>query len=54
MSEQKLTVVVVHGAFAESASWSGVIGQLQTRLCEVVAAANPLRGVAGTPATSET
>lgn len=47
MTEQKLTVVLVHGAFAESASWSGVVKQLQARSCDVVAVANPLRGLAG-------
>ena len=47
MSEQTPTIVLVHGAFAESASWSTVIEQLQSRGHEVVAAANPLRSVAG-------
>jgi pimeloyl-ACP methyl ester carboxylesterase len=40
------TVVLVHGAFAESASWNGVIGRLLDRGHPVVAVANPLRGVA--------
>jgi pimeloyl-ACP methyl ester carboxylesterase len=39
------TVVLVHGAFAESASWSGVIARLLDRGHPVIAAANPLRGV---------
>ncbi|HYP46088.1 MAG TPA: alpha/beta hydrolase, partial [Propionibacteriaceae bacterium] len=39
------TVVLVHGAFAESASWSGVISGLLSRGHPVVAVANPLRGV---------
>lgn len=39
------TVVLVHGAFADSSSWSGVIGILQRDGYKVVAAANPLRGV---------
>jgi pimeloyl-ACP methyl ester carboxylesterase len=47
MPEQTPTVVLVHGAFAESASWSAVVEQLQSRGLPVVAAANPLRGVAG-------
>ncbi|TDO48402.1 pimeloyl-ACP methyl ester carboxylesterase [Kribbella sp. VKM Ac-2527] len=47
MSEQKPAVVLVHGAFAESASWNGVIEQLQEQSLYVVAAANPLRSVAG-------
>ncbi|GAA2398947.1 alpha/beta hydrolase [Catellatospora methionotrophica] len=47
MSDQKPTVVLVHGAFAESASWSGVVERLRGRSIDVVAAANPLRGVSG-------
>jgi pimeloyl-ACP methyl ester carboxylesterase len=47
MSEQKPVVVLVHGAFAESASWNGVIEQLRARSIEAVAVANPLRSVAG-------
>jgi pimeloyl-ACP methyl ester carboxylesterase len=39
------TVVLVHGAFAESASWNGVIPALLAAGFPVVAAANPLRGV---------
>ena len=41
-----LTVVLVHGAFADSSSWSGVVERLQTRGLEVKAAPNPLRGIA--------
>ena len=41
------TVVLVHGAFAESASWDGVIRQLQERGYTTVAAANPLRSLSG-------
>lgn len=41
------TVILVHGAFAESASWNGVIPGLTARGYTVVAAANPLRSVAG-------
>jgi pimeloyl-ACP methyl ester carboxylesterase len=40
------TIVLVHGAFAESASWDGVIDRLLAAGRPVVAAANPLRGVA--------
>ena len=40
------TVVLVHGAFAESSSWNGVVDQLLGRGYPVVAVANPLRGVA--------
>jgi len=46
MNAQKPTVVLVHGAFAESASWNGVIERLQKNGIQAVAAANPLRGVA--------
>jgi len=41
------TVVLVHGAFAESSSWNAVVGHLQQQTLRVVAAANPLRSVAG-------
>ena len=47
MTRETPTVVLVHGAFAESASWNAVIGRLQARGIEAVAAANPLRSVAG-------
>ena len=43
---EKPTVVLVHGAFAESASWNGVIEELREQSLDVVAAANPLRSVA--------
>jgi pimeloyl-ACP methyl ester carboxylesterase len=39
------TVVLVHGAFADGSSWSGVIERLTTRGITTVAVANPLRGV---------
>ncbi|MCS5713212.1 alpha/beta hydrolase [Herbiconiux sp. CPCC 205716] len=45
-SDDKPTVVLVHGAFAESASWNGVISRLQAEGLPVVAVANPLRGLA--------
>jgi pimeloyl-ACP methyl ester carboxylesterase len=44
---QDTTVILVHGAFAESASWSGVVPRLAARGYSVVAAANPPRSVAG-------
>ena len=63
MSEQKPTIVLVHGAFAESASWDLVIERCQSEThqfeaglrpsllgghsLKVIAAANPLRSVAG-------
>ena len=40
------TVVFVHGAFAESASWNGVIDRLLADGTVAMALANPLRGVA--------
>ena len=40
-------VVLVHGAFAESASWNGVIERLSAQGLTSVAAANPLRSLAG-------
>jgi len=42
---QKPTVVLVHGAFADSSSWNGVVTILQRHGYRVVAAANPLRSV---------
>jgi len=47
MSDQKPTIVLVHGAFAESASWNGVIARLRERGVRTVAAANPLRSLSG-------
>jgi pimeloyl-ACP methyl ester carboxylesterase len=47
----RCTVVLVHGAFAESASWDGVIEPLVAEGHSVVAAANPLRGLAGDAAS---
>jgi pimeloyl-ACP methyl ester carboxylesterase len=40
------TIVLVHGAFAESSSWDQVIDHLLDAGHPVVAVANPLRGVA--------
>jgi len=40
------TIILVHGAFAESASWDGVIAPLASAGHPVIAAANPLRGLA--------
>jgi pimeloyl-ACP methyl ester carboxylesterase len=39
------TVVLVHGAFAESSSWNGVIARLANDGYTVIAAANPLRAL---------
>jgi pimeloyl-ACP methyl ester carboxylesterase len=41
------TIVLVHGAFAESASWNELIRRLQDQGYTAIAAANPLRSVAG-------
>jgi pimeloyl-ACP methyl ester carboxylesterase len=40
-----LTVVLVHGAFADASSWSGVVERLQAAGMQVMAPANPLRGI---------
>ena len=41
----KPTIVLVHGAFAESASWNGVISRLQAAGHRTIAAGNPLRSL---------
>lgn len=41
------TVILVHGAFADSASWNGVVPRLQARGLRVVSVANPLRSLRG-------
>lgn len=41
----KPTVVLVHGAFADSSSWNGVISRLRSSGYPVIAVANPLRGL---------
>ncbi|GHH87635.1 alpha/beta hydrolase [Streptomyces sulfonofaciens] len=46
-TRQKPTIVLEHGAFADASSWSGVIQRLERDGYPVVAAANPLRSVAG-------
>jgi pimeloyl-ACP methyl ester carboxylesterase len=43
----KPTIVLVHGAFADSSSWYGVIAILEKDGYPVIAAANPLRSVKG-------
>jgi len=40
------TIVLVHGAFAESSSWDGVIDPLVAEGHNVIAVANPLRSLA--------
>jgi pimeloyl-ACP methyl ester carboxylesterase len=44
-TDRPLTVVLVHGAFADSSSWAGVIERLQASGAQVIAVANPLRGI---------
>src|SRR5829696_8917813 len=39
------TVVLVHGAFADASGWNGVIEQLQAEGVQIIAPANPLRGI---------
>ncbi|EIM26472.1 alpha/beta fold hydrolase [Microvirga lotononidis] len=46
-SQVRPTIVLVHGAFAESSSWNAVIAKLSKDGYTAVAAANPLRSVAG-------
>jgi pimeloyl-ACP methyl ester carboxylesterase len=41
-----LTVVLVHGAFADASSWNDVVERLQAAGLQVTAPANPLRGIA--------
>jgi pimeloyl-ACP methyl ester carboxylesterase len=43
----KATIVLVHGALADSSSWDGVIAKLQADGYTVIAAANPLRNLKG-------
>ncbi|MFF9815017.1 alpha/beta fold hydrolase [Streptomyces sp. NPDC014006] len=40
------TVLLVHGAFADAGSWTGVISHLQRHGIPVIAPPNPLRGLA--------
>jgi len=40
-----VTIVLVHGAFADASSWNGVIADLQARGLTVLAPPNPLRGL---------
>jgi pimeloyl-ACP methyl ester carboxylesterase len=44
-NKDEVTVVLVHGAFADASSWNGVIERLQAKGVSVTAAANPLRGI---------
>jgi pimeloyl-ACP methyl ester carboxylesterase len=40
------TVLLVHGAFEDASSWSGVIPELRSAQVDAIATANPLRGLA--------
>jgi pimeloyl-ACP methyl ester carboxylesterase len=53
-TNSKPTIVFVHGAFAESASWNGVIARLLAEGYSTVAAANPLRSVKSDAASVST
>ena len=44
-STASLTVVLVHGAFADSSSWNGVVERLLDDGIHVTAPPNPLRGI---------
>ena len=44
-TSDQLTVLLVHGAFADSSSFAGVIERLQAKGIKVIAAATPLRGL---------
>lgn len=48
---EKPTIILVHGAFAESSSWDPVIARLSKHGYRVIAAANPLRSVASDAAS---
>jgi pimeloyl-ACP methyl ester carboxylesterase len=43
--QQRPTIVLVHGAWADASSWNAVTQRLQRRGFTVLAPANPLRGV---------
>ena len=44
-SPDQATVVLVHGAFADSSGWNEVVERLQPEGVQVTAASNPLRGI---------
>ncbi len=45
-NDSQLTVVLVHGAFADASCWNGVIERLQAAGMQVTAPPNPLRSIA--------
>ncbi|MYN01161.1 alpha/beta fold hydrolase [Pseudoduganella sp. DS3] len=47
LAKPPVTVILVHGAFADSSSWNAVIPTLQQQGVRVVSAANPLRSLDG-------
>lgn len=49
--EPRPTIVLVHGAFADSSGWYGVIAHLTEQGYHVIAAPNPLRSVASDAAS---
>jgi pimeloyl-ACP methyl ester carboxylesterase len=46
MPDPPLTIVLVHGAFADASSWNPVVERLQEKGMKVTAPPNPLRGIA--------
>jgi pimeloyl-ACP methyl ester carboxylesterase len=50
-TQTKPTIVLVHGAWASSASWNGVIGRLEAQGYTVDAPPNPLHNLMGDAAT---
>lgn len=46
-TDAQQTIVLVHGAYADSSSWNGSIDALQEAGHAVIAIANPLRGLEG-------
>jgi pimeloyl-ACP methyl ester carboxylesterase len=53
-AQVKPTVILVHGAFADSGSWNGVAAKLRADGYTVIGAANPLRSVKGDAASVAT
>lgn len=47
IAQSNVTVILVHGAFADSSSWNAVIPKLQSQGLRVISAANPLRTLEG-------
>jgi pimeloyl-ACP methyl ester carboxylesterase len=47
MNDDKPTIVLVHGSWADASGWSDVVKQLQLQGYPVIAPANPLRTLSG-------